>query len=407
MGISSQSTGSSIATIDTIGTSRVRSASVLESRTVARMLARLLLGALLPLLPALSQAATQGNCSSETSLGGRSDIALCESWESANWWQNGYLSVASTTKPLAVVSADVSNATVVSTGCLSGSCLKVDMKQYQSGALAVQWPLKAAGLAPDEVHLRYYMKLGDNFNPSLCRPDGTYYDNGGKFPGLADLRSYPEEQCGNGGAYADGINCWSGRLKFRNCIGSGNADICSADIGGKNATTRLGWYHYVPPASGNNNQAFGAFDNQAWGTDNAGSGSTCGSHPLNLGSTGSDASSCGKGAAGLVNGTWYLVELYVKMNTPGQANGISRAWINGELKYEKTNMEYRFVGHDNLHVRTVWLNIHAGGEFVGLCTASHIMLDQMVVATGARVGPFAGTSVDLTPPAVPSGVRLK
>ena len=361
------------------------------------------------LFSTVSHAATQGNCSPETTLSGRSDIAFCEPWESATWWQNGYVGDGTKSRAITVSSSDVSNTSVVSTGCISGSCLKVDMKQYQSGALAIHWPLKAAGLAPEELHLRYYMKLGDSFNPALCEPTGAPYDNGGKFPGLADVRTNDDAsgQCGNGGNYADGINCWSGRLKFRNCIGSGNADICAADIGGKNATTRLGWYHYVPPANGNNNQAFGAFDNQAWGTDNAGSGSTCGSHPLNLGSTGSDASSCGKGAAGLVNGTWYLVELYVKMNTPGQANGISRAWINGELKYEKTNMEYRLVGHDNLHVRTVWLNIHAGGEFVGLCTASNIMLDQLVAATGARVGPFAGGSADLTPPAVPTGVRIK
>lgn len=361
------------------------------------------------LLPGLVQAATQGNCASETSLSGRSDIALCEPWESANWWQNGYLGDGTKASPIPAVAADVANATVVSSGCVSGSCLKVDMKQYQSGALAVHWPLKAAGLAPDELYLRYYLKLGDNFNPDLCTSDGKYADNGGKFPGLADVRTNadPAGQCGNGGAYADGIACWSGRLKFRNCTGSGNADICAADIGGKNASTRLGWYWYLPPANGANNQMFAAFDNQSWGTDMVGSGGSCASDRLNVGSTGSDSSSCGKGAAGLVNGTWYLVELYVKMNTPGQANGVSRTWINGELKYEKTNLEYRLVGNDSLHVRTIWLNVHAGGEFMGLCTGSYVMLDQLVAATGARVGAFAGTPVDLTPPAAPAGVFVK
>lgn len=354
------------------------------------------------MLAGVSQAATKGDCSSETSLKGRTDLALCEPWESGTWWQNGYLGVASTTRPAAAVADDVSNTTVVSSGCLSGSCLKVDMKQYQSGALAVQWPLNAAGLAPEELYLRYYLKLGDNFDPSLCTADGKYADNGGKFPGLADVRTYPEEQCGNGGAYADGVNCWSGRLKFRNCIGSGGADICAADVAGKQATTRLGWYWYMPPASSNNNQSFGAFDNQSWGTDSGCSDKT------GFGSTGSDAGSCGKGAAGLANGVWYQVELYVKMNAVGQANGVSRAWINGELKYEKTNMEYRLAGNDHLHVRTIWLNVHAGGEFMGLCSASNVMLDQMVAATGGRIGGFGGTAtVDTTPPAIPAGVFFK
>ena len=361
------------------------------------------------LVPGFVQATTQGNCASETSLNGRGDIALCEPWETTNWWQNGYQGDGTKSRSIPAVASDVSNATVVSSGCVSGSCLRVEMKQYQSGALAVHWPLKAAGLAPDELHLRYYLKLGDNFNPNLCTSDGAYADNGGKFPGLADVRTDadPSGQCGNGGAYADGVACWSGRLKFRNCTGSGNADICAADIGGKNASTRLGWYWYLPPASGANNQMLAAFDNQSWGTDMVGSGGTCASHPLNVGSTGSDSSSCGKGAAGLVNGTWYLVELYVKMNTPGQANGVSRTWINGELKYEKTNLEYRLAGNDSLHVRTIWLNVHAGGEFMGLCTGSYVMLDQLVAATGARVGAFAGTPVDMTPPAVPAGVFIK
>lgn len=353
-------------------------------------------------LPAAASAAPVGNCASETSLSGRGDIVFCEPWESTNWWQNGYLKVASTSRPVAAAADDVANASIVSAGCVSGSCLRVDMKQYQSGALAIHWPLKAAGLAPEELHLRYYLKLGENFDPRLCSPDGSGAGSGGKFPGLADVRTYPEEQCGNGGAFSDGKFCWSGRLKYRDCFGSGNADICSADVNGKNATTRLGWYWYLPPATGSTNQVMGAFDNQSWGSADA----PC-SSPRGLGSDGSDASSCGKGAAGLVNGQWYLVELYVKMNTPGQANGISRAWINGVLKYEKTNVEYRVVGHDNLHVRTIWLNVHAGGEFVGPCSSTYVMLDQLVAATGGRIGAVGGQSIDTTPPAAPRGLRVK
>lgn len=365
------------------------------------------------LLPVLGHAAQQGNCASETTLAGRSDVVFCEPWESSTWWQNNnYEGDGAKITATPVSSGDVASTSIVSSGCLSGSCLRVDMKQYVSGALALHWPLKAAGVAPEELYLRYYLKLGDNFDPSLCSSDGVYQDNGGKFPGLADVRTNadPSGQCGNGGAYADGINCWSGRLKFRNCGGSGGADICAADIAGKNATTRLGWYHYVPPAVANNNQEMGPFDNQGWGTNLYGAtgGTSCASSPTNLGSTGSDATSCGKGAAGLVNGVWYLVELYVKMNTPGVADGVSRAWINGELKYDKTNMLYRMPGHDNLHVRTIWLNVHAGGEAMGLCTASYIMLDQLVAATGARVGAFGGSAaVDTTPPAVPTGVFIK
>ena len=100
--------------------------------------------------------------------------------------------------------------------------------------------------------------------------------------------------------------------------------------------------------------------------------------------------------------------MYVRMNTPGQSNGVIRGWVNGALSYEKTNMIWRIQGHDNLHVRTIWLNVHAGGESVGLCSGSYVLLDQLVAATGARAGAFSGAQdVDITPPAVPKGLTAK
>jgi len=36
-------------------------------------------------------------------------------------------------------------------------------------------------------------------------------------------------------------------------------------------------------------------------------------------------------------GIWDEIKLYIKTNTPGQANGIVRMWINGELKLEYTD----------------------------------------------------------------------
>ena len=73
------------------------------------------------------------------------------------------------------------------------------------------------------------------------------------------------------------------------------------------------------------------------------------------------------------------------MNTVGSADGVLRTWINGVLKYEKTNVEFRLTGNDNLHVRGFWLDVHMGGEFVGPLRESYIVLDQLVIATGARI----------------------
>lgn len=360
-------------------------------------------------LASLAAMAEPAECAGEATLVGRTDILKCEQWSlpepTTKWWQLGWKGDGRKTGAPAAVAGDVANTSVVNdAGCMSGACLKVTMAAYQSGAVAIHWPLSNVGAAPDEIHGRYYLTLGPTFDPRLCASGNTEVDNGGKFPGFADVRTDndPSGQCGNGGNLSDGINCWSARLKFRNCKGSGGADICTAGPGTE--TTRLGFYWYIPPASGENNQMFGAFDNQSWGTGPdpgsvQGDGS-CGAGPLNAGSTDSDGTSCGKGAAGLVNNQRYRVELYHLMNTVGQANGVARAWIipvdaNGydsgaPMKYEKTNMVYRVALNDGLHVRSFWLNVHAGGEFMGLCTASYVLIDQLVIAT-QRIGAFRAT----------------
>ena len=355
---------------------------------------------LLMLLAPAVHAAPPAGCESEGGLSARNDIVLCESWESTTWYLTAsrYYQDGEKTSPTVADSTDVTNTSIIKSGCISGKCLKVrcraandaDSSNRGCGGMLSIWVALPGTL--QEAYARYYIRMSPNWSPinyGNCAPPctPTEVDNGGKWPGFGDVRTSGDAsgQCGNGGAFSDGINCWSGRLKYRNCLGSGSADICSAE-GGSSEKTRLGWYWYIPPNSSNNNQAFGAFDNQSWGTDMLGSGGTCASDPINVGSTGSDSTSCGKGAAGLKNGKWYLVELYVKMNTAGTADGEAKAWINGTLKYTKTNMKYRETGHDGLHVRGFWLDVHMGGEFVGPLRESYIVLDQLVIATGAQVG---------------------
>jgi hypothetical protein len=339
-----------------------------------------------------------GDCSSESGLAGRTDIVFCEPWENSNWWQNGYLKQAGQTPQLMypVKSSDVSQTSIVSTGCLAGSCLKVDIPARQCCGVSIQWPIPGN---QQQAYLRYYIKLAPNFSPELVDAQGVPQGSGGKFPGLADIRvDDPEtigvdEQCGNGGAFADGINCWSDRSYFRNCLGSGNANICTPQAG-VTPTTRFGSYLYWTEQQGFDNSAI--WDNQWWGQ---GPSAGCKTYSYSIGD-------CGIGTGGqFVNDKWYMVETFVKMNTPGVADGILRGWVNGVLSYEKTNMKWRLVGHDNLHVRIIWLNVHFGGEFVGPAQATSVYLDQMVLATNAQIGPI--TRGDSVPPAPPTNLVVR
>lgn len=46
------------------------------------------------------------------------------------------------------------------------------------------------------------------------------------------------------------------------------------------------------------------------------------------------------GLALIWKGQWTLVEMYLQMNTPGSANGVWRAWVNGSLAANVANMQY-------------------------------------------------------------------
>ena len=69
-------------------------------------------------------------------------------------------------------------------------------------------------------------------------------------------------------------------------------------------------------------------------------------------SSGGNANSCGelsgqdfchfeRGAATLQKGVWTTIRQYVKMNTPGQNNGVFELWVNGRLVASADDVYYR------------------------------------------------------------------
>ncbi|MCG8609311.1 MAG: DNRLRE domain-containing protein [Pseudomonadales bacterium] len=324
----------------------------------------------------------QGDCDTEPQLDGRSDIVLCESWDDDNWWQEkGYLSDPIVNDPRDLKETHLENTAVVSEGCIQGNCLAVTMHKGQSGALSAYWPLINANIAPDNLFLRYYIKLGDQWDPNMCNSDGERVGAGGKFPGLADVRTWadPGGQCGNGGEKADGKSCWSARSLFRDCY-SGDGTACSSKPA---AATRFGTYLYHPNQSGATGD-HAIWDNDDWGQF-TGEGGTCSSESSNV--------YCGKTDNGVFErGVWYLVEMQIKMNTPGKSDGELRGWVNSQLSYEKTNMEFRSQGHDFLHNRLLWLNVYKGGV-QGNCETANVYLDQLVLSLDNPVGSLEGATV--------------
>jgi len=62
-------------------------------------------------------------------------------------------------------------------------------------------------------------------------------------------------------------------------------------------------------------------------------------------------------------GQWNHVEMYNKLNTPGQNDGIMRGWLNGNLAIDITdNGDYRQADEGDIHLNIIYLSTFFGGS---------------------------------------------
>ena len=59
-------------------------------------------------------------------------------------------------------------------------------------------------------------------------------------------------------------------------------------------------------------------------------------------------------------GRWYTIRQYVKMNTPGERDGILEMYVDGELKLRRTDIEYRLPGQ-NVKINAAVMHTYRGG----------------------------------------------
>lgn len=362
-------------------------------------------------------AASLNGCEAEGGLAGRTDILKCEPWESSVWYKNGwYRDQGDTGYALdgrrfyryPADAAAVAETAIVTDGCLVGSCLKVTLRDWTQkigSSLAMSWIIPGEGgcahstvgcVPQQEVYLRYYLRLAPNFDPeNYAFADGSAQGGGGKWPGLGDaLNGWSGNpaaiQCGNGGeGPTNGTECWSARLNFATGgITDNGAHEVMQEAGNYNAKTRFGLYPYLYNNGVTGGTRFTSMfaDSDYRGPNNNGACNT------------TFGFSCGLHEPGILNNKWYLIEQRIKMNTPGTANGVMELWLDGQLRYSKTNVMFRLPGHNNVGVRQAWFDIYAGGVGVGYKENTWLMIDQMVVSTSARPGPWAaGSGVTLPP----------
>lgn len=206
---------------------------------------------------------------------------------------------------------------------LSGRALRVTIPKGENLGLDVSYSFKEqTGAEPEELYFRYYLRLSSNWTPTI---------DGGKLPGISGTYGVS----GWGGRKSDGSTGWSMRGQFYRQPEATNP---------MSALTTIGTY------------AYHADMQDIWG----------------------DAWPWTKDSIGLLErNRWYCIEQYVRLNVPGHADGVLRAWIDGVLAFERADIRYRDI--PQLKIEKVWMNIYHGGKATPVSDLQ-LFIDNVVIA---------------------------
>ena len=253
-------------------------------------------------------------------------VLFSDSFESSDWasrWAT--VSDKSTTE---IIDHDAANRFE----SLDGRALKVSVFKGKVLGLNATYRFDSRPEGePEEMYFRYCLRFGESWNPTR---------SGGKLPGFAGTYN----RGGWGGRTANGVNGWSARGTFFRCHDSNSPLRDRRAIGS-----------YVYHAGMSNKYG------STWG--------------WNEGPTGM-----------LAKNRWYSIEQYVRLNTPGRNDGVLRAWVDGKLAFERTDLRYRDV--PDLKIETLWMNVYHGGT-TPTDTDLALYIDNVVIAK-EYIGPFQG-----------------
>lgn len=213
---------------------------------------------------------------------------------------------------------------------LQGKALKVTLPQGDNMGLDLRYNFADEGQAePEEIYFRYYLRFASSWAPTA---------DGGKLPGIAGTYG----KAGWGMRKSDGLNGWSARGGFERRP----ADPLFVNL---TAINNYGYHADMVAPSG---------DRWSWLQS-----------PRSL----------------LKNNQWYSVEQYVRLNTPGKADGVLKAWVDGYLVLDKTDIAFRHS--HSLKIETIWLDVYHGGITPSPADMA-LYIDNVVVAT-EYIGPMA------------------
>lgn len=186
-----------------------------------------------------------------------------------------------------------------------GSGVRVTIEAGEHFGAAMRWRFADNGLSePEQLWFRYYLRF----------PEGFDNVGKGKLPGPAGL--YSSSGRGNIPSTAAQPG-WSARMLF-----SPTYDELDTDH------TRIGYYLY------HLDQAKDHGDLLLWDED----------------------------VATLEHGRWYCVEGFVQVNTPGEADGVVRGWVDGVQGFDRSDVRMRRGGESAVRIDSFWFDVYYGGR---------------------------------------------
>ncbi len=183
---------------------------------------------------------------------------------------------------------------------------------------------------PDDVEetwFRYRIRL-DDFLPTTA----------GKLPGLAGMPSFTARGCNPSTVAHPG---WSARMLF---YPAGWSSLDDDQV-------QIGYYTY------HLDQAGTCGDFMPWDNDGV-----------------------------LEQNHWYCIEGRVRMNTPGEGDGLLQGWVDNELAFSNDTLRFRRDGEEWLDVRTFWLNVYFGGSTIPNDRDLTLRIDDLVISDTGRIG---------------------
>ncbi len=179
----------------------------------------------------------------------------------------------------------------------------------------------------EEAWFRYRIRL-DDFLPITS----------GKLPGLAGMPNFTARGCNPSTETYPG---WSARMLFEP---AGSGELQSDQV-------QIGYYTY------HLDQAGTCGDFMLWDDDGV-----------------------------LEQDHWYCIEGQVRMNTPGEADGLLQGWVDDKPAFSQDGLQFRRQTEDWLDVRTFWLNVYFGGSTIPNDRNLTLRIDDLAISDSGRIG---------------------